>query len=108
MEEQIELAKDAISHAKINQDLWIENGNNREFKPGIQVYENGFKVFMWHTASAPQCQWVRVILVNGQTELGNFIGGHTFNHFISDEDMEQYNLTRVAQYNVGYWSRCNN
>jgi len=62
-EQVTEFVKDVISHAKINQDVWLEQGNNKEFRPSFSIFENGFIVSMYHTAASPKHQSIQTILI---------------------------------------------
>lgn len=86
-EQIIDLIRDAISHAQINQQIWIEQGNNKEFRPSIEVFENGFIVSMWHSASSPQHVWRRKVLTTGETKLGEYLIGHIFDASIEDDEV---------------------
>lgn len=77
-EQLMSLAKDAVTHAQINERIWIDNGYNREFQPRITLYENGFIVDMWHTAAHPQAQEQHKVLIMGEKELGKMLSQHRF------------------------------
>jgi len=85
------LVCDAISHAKINEQIWIEEKNNKDFEPAIKIYQNGFIVSMWHTAAAPQHYWMKTVLKKGYDELGEFIAGERY-QTLQSATKEDYDL----------------
>lgn len=48
------IIKNAVCAAKRISKEWLQDGNSVDYKPKIQIYENGYVVSMHHSASFPQ------------------------------------------------------
>ena len=67
---------------------WMSDNNNPEFATTINLYENGYRVAMYHGAAAPQYQSVTTVKFNTNQPLGNVINGHNFTGIINENDID--------------------
>lgn len=47
------ILKNAVNAAKRNEKKWLENGKNSEFRVMIEIFENGYRTSLTHTAAYP-------------------------------------------------------
>lgn len=89
------IIENAFRMVRIVSNKWVRAGYNSDFRTSVEIYENGYRVSMYNTASSPQHLDVKEVKYG--KELGKYI---ISNHYdINDNfDYEAVRLSGQIEY----------
>ncbi len=83
------IAKNAINALKRTVRKWKNNEENLDFKPFVQIYQNGYVVGMYHSAAAPQNYYVT------KKVYGSERGELLFQHFFTNINIDNIKTVTI-------------